>query len=187
MDLAQGFDDVVRIVKDSNDAASAWTSLVGYLESRIGDRIPQLANIDVREDVGEVRRQLEDLLKAEPPPGDLNAFYFGLFDGLSDNGAEAIGYYIAGVKGYDSRDDDTLRNPAWWPEGRHLGSVTLDAIKESELFAGTSQHPDRRAFLGYAGQLGAALIVSRFASAGLFPGRHRLVGFASGDFVEIVD
>jgi hypothetical protein len=36
--------------------------------------------------------------------------------------------------------------------------------------------------LSYAGQLGTALLVSKFASAGVFAGYRRVVGFDSGDF-----
>ena len=39
--------------------------------------------------------------------------------------------------------------------------------------------------LAYAGELGAAMIVSRFASEDLFVGLRRVVGFDSGDFAEL--
>jgi hypothetical protein len=185
MDLAATFDDVLRMAQQAEAAAVAWRALVTYLEDRGGESLPQLAAVDMIRDVEGVRRQIQEVVSSEPPPKDLNAVYFGLFDTVGNDGRSGIGYYVAGVKGFDPSDGDSLCNPAWWPDGRYLASDALDAIKEAELIAGARGRDDLRSLLGYAGQLGAALLVSRFASSGLFPGHHHVVGFDSGDFAEI--
>jgi hypothetical protein len=185
MDLAPTFHDVVRIARAALDPASGWHSLVDYLEQHGLHSLPQLRSVDVQEDVRRIRRQLVELIEGEPPPKDLNAVYFGLFDTSDEEGAEGIGYYIAGVRRFDPEDGDSLCHPAWWPEGRYLSSSALDSIKDVELSFVASGEGEKRALLGYAGQLGAALLVSHFASKGLLPDLRRVVGFDSGDFAEI--
>jgi hypothetical protein len=185
IDLAPTFDDVLRMARQAEDVGAAWEGLVAYLEDRSGEPLPHLAGVDVKRDVEGVRRQLLKLVRTEPPPKDLNAVYFGLFDTVSDDGERGIGYYVAGVRGFDPNDGDSLCNPAWWPDGRYLRSQALNAVKHEEVSAGVRGQTDLRALLGYAGQLGAALLVSKFASSGLFPGHHYVVGFDSGDFAEI--
>ncbi len=186
MDLAPTFHDVVKIANSAEDAATGWRLLVGYLEDRGGEVLGELTRVDMQHDVDDVRRQVQGLLASEPPPSDLNAVYFGLFDALDSGDTETIGYYIAGVKAFDPDDGDSLCDPAWWPEERYLTSHALDAIKKVEVSARARGVRDLRALLGYAGQLGAALLVSRFAVAGLFPSHRCVVGFDSGDFAEVV-
>ncbi len=125
------------------------------------------------------------LLQAEPPQPDIQAVYFGLFDAEDDEGNEGIGYYVAGALAFEEDDPDSLVNPAWWPEGRYLDSRALDTVKAAELAVREAGRHDDGDLLGYAGQLGAALLISRFASAGLFPGRQRVVGFDDGDLVKL--
>ena len=185
MDLASTFHGVVKIAQTALGPESGWHSLVGYLEQQSSDSLPRLRSVNMQQDVEEIRRQLVELIKGEPPPKNLNAIYFGLFDTAGEDGVEGIGYYVAGVKGFDPEDGDSLCNPAWWPEGRYLSSATLNAVKEAELSYAASGQAEKRALLGYAGQLGAALLVSRFASIGLLPDLRRVVGFDSGDFAEI--
>ena len=144
-----------------------------------------LANVPIEADVKRVRQQIVTLLRSEPPPSSVKAIYFGLFDAVADDGSQPIGYYLAGVDGFDAADKDCLCNPTWWPEGRYLTSRALDAVKEAEVVARNSGRDNDHALIGYAGQLGAALLISRFASTGLFPGLRRVVGFDSGDIAEI--
>ena len=101
-----------------------------------------------------------------------------------DDGQQGIGYYVAGVKGFDPSNDDTLCGPAWWPKGRYFVSEALDVVKELENEADELELKAGE-FLGYAGQLGAALIVSRFAASGLEKGRQIVVGFDSGDYAVV--
>lgn len=96
-----------------------------------------------------------------------------------------IGYYVAAVEGYDPNDPDTLCEPAWWPEGRYLASDALGAVKAAELAAARAGDEDAREFLAYAGQIGVAMLVSKFASLGLFRSACCVVGFDSGDVTEV--
>ncbi len=135
MDLESTFNDVVSLTRQANSAGAGWMSLVRYLEQRSGESLPQLLAVDIDRDVENIRRQLQELVSSEPPPGDLNAVYFGLFDALDNDNAEVMGYYVAGVKNFDPTDGDSLCDPAWWPAGRYLESNALNAVKDAELSA----------------------------------------------------
>lgn len=177
--------EVVRISAESLEPSDAWATLVAYLESASGTPLPDLRSVDVHADVVSVQHQLERVVHAQPLPENLNAVYFGLFDTVENNDNRGIGFYVSGVEAFDPNDGDSLCSPAWWPDGRYLSSTCLDAIKAAELAAQSTMMPELRALLGYAGQLGAALIVVRFAAGGLFVGLKRVVGFDSGDFAEL--
>lgn len=185
MNLESTFNDILSLARAATSVRAGWASLVRYLEERSGESLGKLADIDIDRDVENIHRQLQELVDSEPPPGDLNAVYFGLFDAVDDDDAEVIGYYIAGVKDFNPTDGDTLCDPAWWPEGRYLESDALNAVKNAEHSAKANGQTELRALLSYAGKLGGGLLISKFASAGLFPGQHCVVGFDEGDFAEI--
>jgi len=136
-------------------------------------------------DVAQVRSALERLLRNETPPQSIDAFYFELFDAVDGAGNETLGYYVAGVIGFDTENGDSLCDPAWWPEGRYLESLALSTIRTDQLKARSSKRSRDAELLGYAGQLGVALIVSKFAAAELLGDRKCVVGFDSGDFATL--
>lgn len=184
MDLAQSYESVVSLVGNASEPAGAWREFLDYLVSQIGeDLCAPLREVRIEADVASVRDQLADLFQREPPPDGIDTLYFGLFDAVGSDGGQAIGYYVAGVQGYDPDDPDSLCDPAWWPDGRYLESKALAALEAAIMAA--ADHRRHQALLGYAGQLGAAAIVSRFAMAGLEEGRRIVVGFDSGDVLEL--
>lgn len=176
--LPNAYAEVVRIAK-GGDAQSCWRDLLRFLS--LYATVDNLAAVAIDDDVRHVREQLTSLLAKEPPRFPVVALYFGLFDAMGERGVEEIGFYVAGVDRYDPNGPHCLCNPAWWPEGRYLASDALAEVKVAELSASGKE----RAFIGYAGQLGAALVVARFASASLVPTAIRVVGFDSGDVVEL--
>lgn len=148
-----------------------------------------MADVDVVSDIASVRSQLEALVAAEPPPAGIVAVYFGLFDAVTNEGSECIGYYVAATDAYDADAGfiDISDESPWWPNGRYLVSETLAAIKRAEGAAKEAGRDKAREAIAYSGQLGAAMLVSRFASAGLYPGTRRVVGFDSGDIAPLDD
>ncbi len=177
-ELQRGYDEVARIGTALGTARSCWKSLLSYLSSHAD--IGGLSAVAIDEDVQSVARQLASLLEAHPPQAPLTALYFGLYVAIDKNGHEAAGFHVAGIQHYDPKDPESLCHPSWQPEGRYLKSASLDVLKQAELAA----LGEAREFLGYAGQLGVALIVSRFAAGSLVPDAIRVVGFDSGDYVE---
>ena len=184
MDLAGAFDEVVHIGNRASDVTAGLKALVHYLDTIGGARL-DLAAEDVERDVEVVREQLLEVVRSEPPPATLKTIYFGLFDAVDDEGVEHLGYYVAGADRFDPDDPDFLVDPVWFPESRHIASASLAVIKRAEVEAARRGDDEQAGLLAYAGQLGTALLVSRFASADVFPGLHRVVGFDSGDFAQI--
>ncbi len=186
VDLSTVFDDVVRIAAGAGDARHGWERLVAYLEVHMeAPALGALRRTEIDEDVLRVRKQLQRLMAREPSGMKLNALWFGLFDTAIPGGPGGIGYYVAGLERFDPEVPESRCNPAWWPEGRYLRSVALEMIKVTENAAAAANREADRRLLSYGGQLGAALLVSRFASAGLWPELRRVVGFDSGDYAEI--
>jgi hypothetical protein len=165
MDMPQAFGAVCEIANAAGDARSGWVDLIGLLSTDCGAEVKEaLAAVDIDADVGSVRQQVSRLMKEEPPSVHIDALWFGLFDTCEADDVDGIGYYVAGIAGFDAEAPDSRCCPVWWPEGRYLTSEALSMVKRLEVLAG--QRPDRHAqqFLAYAGQLGAALLVSRFAT-----------------------
>lgn len=185
-DLASALALVSGVADSAANAQSGWESLIGALaRCCVPDTVSKLRRVDIESDVASVGQQLAKLFQQDPPPADIDAFWFGLFDGFDEDGSECIGYYVAGVRGFDPHDEDSVCSPAWSPEEGYLVSSALAAIKQAELDASRRDADDERDWLGYAGQLGAALLVSRFAAAELASERQLVVGFDSGDYVVV--
>ena len=183
MNPVDAFNSVVDLANVAQDPTSAWEAYCKFLCQHVAaDLASRIADVEIARDVAAVRTQLINLLSSEPPSDEIDTFYFGLFDAVDDDDQEALGYYVAGVRGFDPDDGDSLCDPEWWPDGRYLQSLALDAIKSSEVEAARRGLRDDRLLLGYAGELGAALIVSRFAVSGLADDRAIVVGFDSGDY-----
>ena len=177
-ELLRDYDAITRIGTALATVQSCWQDLLTYLSSRAD--IGGLSAVAIDEDVRLVGKHLASLLETHPPQVPLTALYFGLYDAVDKNGHEVAGFHVAGIEHYDPKNPESLCYPSWQPEGRYLTSASLDELKRVELAASG----ETREFLGYAGQLGVALIVSRFASESLVPGATRVVGFDSGDYVE---
>jgi len=179
-ELISAYDEVARIGTAFGTAQSCWRDLMTYL-SRQAD-IGGLSAVAIDEDVCSVGKQLKSLLENYPPDVPLTALYFGLYDGIDENGHEVAGFHVAGIEHFDPKNPESLCHPSWQPKGRYLKSASLDELKLAELAASG----EAREFLSYAGQLGVALIVSRFAAGSLVPDAVRVVGFDSGDYVEFL-
>ncbi len=186
MDFEQSREWIAGLVCTAGEPAAAWRAFVDHLASSAAEGLcVPLREVGIEADVAAVRGQLAALFDREPPPDGIDTLYFGLFDASGTDGVQTIGYYVAGVTGFEPDDLDSLCDPAWWPEGRYLVSDALAAVGAAERAAAAAGRRQEQALLGYTGQLGAALIVSRFAMAGLEEGRRIVVGFDSGDVVEL--
>jgi len=185
-DLAAAFSLVSGIAKSATDVRSGWDTLIHALAEHCDSQtVSHLSAVDIARDVLSVHQQLSQLVQGSPPPDDIDALWFGLFDAVDGEGSECIGYYVAGIRGFDEDDPDSRCSPAWWPENRYLSSAALAAVKQAEVEAGRRGADGQRAYLGYAGQLGAALLVSRFGAEGLAGPRRLVVGFDSGDYAVV--
>jgi len=185
-DLASAHALVSSLGSSATSAQSGWERLVSALADHCAaSTVTKLREIDIEDDVASVSQQLNQLVRQDPPPDGIDAFWFGLFDALDEDGAECIGYYVAGFRGFDADDEDSLCSPSWSPECGYLASSVLAAIKQAEIDAGRRGAESEQSCLGYAGLLGAALLVSRFGAAALAGARSVVVGFDSGDHVVV--
>jgi hypothetical protein len=176
--LPDAYAEVVRIAK-GGDAQSCWRELLRFLS--LHAPVDNIAAVAIEDDVQRFREQLFSVLAKEPPIFPIEAVYFGLLDLEGKRGVEEFGLYVAGVDRFDPKAPDCMCYAAWWQEGRYLVSDALAQAKGAELAASGKE----RAFIGYAAQLGVALVLAKFASARLMPGAIRVVGFDSGDFAEL--
>lgn len=186
MKLRDAFPEVVQIANQAQDPGLGLRTLASRIDPR-SRFLGAVASLDIAADIVSVRSQLQALIRDEPPPNTIKAIWFGLFDSSDEDDEESIGYYASGVERYDPDDSDSLCDPKWWPEGRYLESVVLHEVKRAEVAALEAEADVVAELIAYAGQLGAAMLVSRFASAGLFPGCPRIVGFDSGDTAELAE
>jgi hypothetical protein len=187
MSIDRAFTSIVCLAQSAASVDAGVAALVRHL-ARARELRECLREVDPAEDVASVRRQIEHLIHTEPPPSDLPAVYFGLFDTVDDDGTEMIGYYVAGAARYDVETSGVLgvsEDGPWWPERRYLNSSLLDAVKRAELIADEAGRDKARDILAYSGELGMAMLVSKFASEGLFGHARRIVGFDSGDVATL--
>jgi hypothetical protein len=85
MDVAESFHEVVRIAQSADEPLAAWHVLTKYLQQSSRVDLTELAAVDLRADVEQVQLQLIELIQQEPPPRDINALYFGLFDTIDED------------------------------------------------------------------------------------------------------
>lgn len=186
MDLESSFHHVCALANSAPDAQAGWRSLTSYLAAEVGSRVLKpMHAVSIDHDVAAVKSQIELAALRDPLPDGIDALWFGLFDACDDGGAEHIGFYVAGIRGFDPEDPDSRCSPAWWPEQRYLSCEALSTIHRLELAGRARGDTNSSSFLGYAGQLGAALLVARFAAGTLAGQRRVVVGFDSGDYAVV--
>lgn len=81
---------------------------------------PRIAN-----DLQKLSRWLQQLMKKEPAPASVVAWYFGLFE--SDGGTQL---YLCGTEEYDADPDegDWAFDPVYFPEGRYAPRTLLNEM-----------------------------------------------------------
>ena len=105
----------------------AWAALVALFARAAPDPVwAELARLRPDEDVTSLARWLGELVRREPPGGDVVALWFGLFEG-QDGQSRQTGalLYVAGADRFDPLDDDWPCEPCWFPEGRYAAPAVL--------------------------------------------------------------
>lgn len=186
MAFESSFHHVCALVNAAPTAQAGWLSLAAFLASEVGSSVLEaLQAVAIDMDIASVQSQVESAVRRDPIPDGIDALWFGLFDACDDEGAELIGYYVAGIRGFDPEDPDSRCSPAWWPQERYLACEALSTIKRLEIDARAQGDTAASSFLGYTGQLGAALLVSQFAARPIAGRRQIVVGFDSGDYAVV--
>lgn len=187
-----GFSDFVPfvqslrpLVSESPSAADAWRALRAH-ERAIGHAVTEVPDGDIDAEVALVSTQLQRILRESPPPPGLQLLYFGLFAAANpETLEEEAGFYVAGttralpvvIESSSELAGDVLD---YEPENRHLESPLLQRIKAAALADDADYHR-----YDYALMLGAAAVLSLYAVRLLGMPIRVVVGFDSGDAVEL--
>jgi hypothetical protein len=181
IDFARFFDDILAIARRARSPSSGWARMCARATTEIGAMaIAPLLQLDLGEDARDLRRIVAGIRRREPIPRGVDTLLFGLFDALGEDGQPETGFYVAGVRGFDPADGDSLCEPAWWPDARYIGLDTLDVLHRTALASRNKQH---KQLLDNTLRLGAAALLGRFSAGRV--GLRIVVAFDDGDFAEI--
>lgn len=184
-DIVQAHDTVAAVLSTPIAVDDGMSLLIDYCaEHEPWQGWDVLRKLEFESDQLNLKRWLEDLLTQEPPPDDVNAFWFGLFNPVI-KGKSTCGLYAAGTKTFDREDEDFewACDPAWLPDGRYAKSQILNDIYQRVNKAKDSVSSYQYVLcLGYAGlvlnQLATTLPLSTWL--GKESSRALAIGFDSG-------
>ena len=177
---------VPSIVGNAASADAAWTSL----RAQAGERWNSASDVlqsDLNHETRLIVAQLRKTFAETPPPSNLQLLYFGLFDGANPDTSEQIaGYYVSGTTRSLPLVDVSAELAGdvldYWPADKYLWSPILQKIKTAAL-ANQTQHDE----YDYALMLCTASILSFFAVRQLDMRCRVVVGFDSGDALELTE
>lgn len=171
-------------VGGARSATEAW-ALLKRDASAYAAIDPAILAVNIDLDTAIVAHQLRAVFARAPEPAGLRLLYFGLFAAAtSETGPEEAGYYVAGST-HDLADVQVasdLVGPVldYRPDAAFIYSQLLEQIKTAALSSEATY-----AFYDYGLMLGGAAILSRFALRQLGVAHRLVVGFDSGDVIEL--
>jgi hypothetical protein len=147
-----------------------------------------LRGLDYEADVVALRSWLEHLFTEEPPPPNVKAFWFGLYQSEDEEGPTYVLYLSGSVEDYtpDSLDWASWTEETYLPEGRYADSRILQA-----MFRTVQAEPDAVLLAEYMLCLGYACLAIPAIFTSLAPelvlgkaeSRTVVIGFDEGDSV----
>jgi hypothetical protein len=146
----------------------------------------EIGKLDFDSDVAELEKWLNDVLKNEPPPTSVKAFWFGIFNPIYDGEASSDAY-IAGTSEFDP-DDESFEwacDPDYFPDRRYAHSKVLHQIYHTVNDTPASAIGEYILCLGYTAFAVRQLAkrVDKKLWLGKAKQRGLAVGFDSGDGV----
>jgi hypothetical protein len=106
------------------------------LRSLAGQAADALAHFDAHAALETLRKWLEELWAAEPPPDTVTALAFGLFE--PEDGCTL---YVTGSVHYDPNDDSWAASNDWWPDGRYAPFPELAQMAAATENSGADSWP----------------------------------------------
>jgi hypothetical protein len=184
-DIAQAHDKVAAVVSSRVGVDDGMSLLIDYCaENEPWHGWNVLRKLEFASDQQNLKQWLDQLLTHEPPPHEIKAFWFGLFNPVI-NGKSTCGLYLAGTETFDGNDEDFewACDPAWFPSERYAESQVLDGISQQlNTVNNTVLSFEYVLCLGYAGlvvnHLAATLPFSKWL--GNKSSRALAIGFDSG-------
>lgn len=109
---------------------SRWFDYCGDVAPAQKKLWDQLRKLDFDADQHRLTEWLTKLLVAEPPPDDINGFWFGLFNPCDEDGEPSCQTYLGGSAGFDPDSDSNewVCNLSCFPDGRYANSQVLPEI-----------------------------------------------------------
>jgi hypothetical protein len=192
-ELAGKHETVRQIVASAPKTEDGMLQLIDYCKRQLPNRIWDRFNrLDYEKDVKRLGGWFRSLLISEPPPGNINAFWFGLFTACKEDGKETFSLYVIGSTSYDSSDDSgdwaCITNESFVPKGRYAKSKIL-----SEIYELVSKDEAVKEIGEYVLCLGYAGLAIKEITRGIEPrllfglrdSRAIAVGFDEGDFITL--
>jgi hypothetical protein len=146
----------------------------------------QIGELDFDSDVDELEKWLNGVLKNEPPPSLVKAFWFGIFNPIYD-GETSCDTYIGGASEFDPDDVnfEWACGPDYFPDGRYAHSKILHQIYHIVNGSPAPGMGDYILCLGYTAFAVRELAnrVDKILWLGKSKQRGLAVGFDSGDGV----
>jgi hypothetical protein len=172
------------ILTEASGARDAWRVICARV-GEIAQTTTHLPDADLELEVESVAAQLRRRFRQFPPPANLQLLYFGLFSAADPTSfAEVAGFRVAGTTRVPAEIEgsaDLSRGVLdYEPRMPYLNSPLLHELKATAL--ANERDSDR---YDYALMLGAAATVTYFAVEQLGLRCRVVVGFDSGDAVEL--
>ncbi len=193
-DFAKAAEHTEHVAKSASSISSGMTQLLDYCEAiSPSPAWSSIRRLDFEDDSADLRLWLEKVLSSEPPSQEVNAFWFGLFNPVLDNGETSCGLYVSGSTSFDPEDETAEwavpTGDSYLPEGRYAHSRVLGDAYRLVNKNGVADIGEYVLCLGYASL--AVRTISRSLSPKLLLGRRKsraiAVGFDSGDFIILDD
>lgn len=182
--------ELLMAVKTIEDG---WQALLTAAKQKQTSRAwGALSELEVKKDLKSHVDWLVEGFEKEPPPKEINAFWFGIFERVQQKAKNSYAtLYIAGSDHYDPEKRysiDWAVRPRYFPEWRYAPSPVMDQISSEEHKAKGSKDAFHFLTLGYAA------LLTRFAWQGALTrikydfGERECpiaVGFDEGGFIFI--
>lgn len=190
-EILEAVDDLLtRIVEQQSVEAVMESAIAECERRRPGPVWDELRVLPYTDDLQRTAEWWHRLLATEPPPVEVNGYWFGIYYPCSDETMSDVGaaFYVAGSRSWP--DEAWECETYWWPEGRYPESpIMLDLYRRTERTGddAVAYFGDYFLTLAYTGATVVNLLSSTPAGKLLGSAPERAVAFGhdSGDSHEI--
>ncbi|MFO0979635.1 MAG: hypothetical protein U0996_24765 [Planctomycetaceae bacterium] len=188
-DLSAWFGEVSKALDSQVSLRDGMQALLAYCNEQHPWRgWGKIGGLDFEADVARLGTWLNGVLKKEPPPDSVIAYWFGIYNPVYDRQASCDAY-IAGTKKFDPGDESFqwACNPVYFPAGKYAHSKVLDQIYRAVNKSPVSAMGEYTLCLGYTAFAVRELVrrTDKDLLLGKSDQRGLAVGFDSGDGVVL--
>jgi len=192
LDLATAFDFISRVALSEKKVKDGIVDLVDYCESQLPSNVwEQIRGLDFEGDVTRLAQWLEAVLTNEPPAENIQAFWFGLYNPITDDQDTSCDLYLSGSVDFDPEDETgdwtCWEQDSYLPDQKYAHSQVLDSIYKLVAGKDEAEIGEYVLCLGYA-CLAIREVCDKIESRlllGTRKWRGVAAGFDSGDFIVL--